>query len=292
MTPNLKSQVSVALEKHEADILEAWLKAQESAGDRRRDLVGDAELREQSRTFLRSFRKACQSDSTLDLRESNWSPVKDLLTDLGRTRATQGFSPSETAMFVLSLKQPLFSRLREDMIKSPEGLADSTWAANVILDRLALFTMEVYQKSREEVISRQQEEMLELSTPVVQLWDGILALPVIGILDSRRTQSVMEVLLQRIVDTESEVAIIDITGVPMVDTMTAQHLLKTITAARLMGAECIISGVRPQIAQTIVHLGVDLGDVVTKSTMAAALALALKRRHLIIKQRTAADTQG
>ena len=294
MTLNLKSQVATALEKHEAGLLEQWVKAQDLANDRRRDLVGDAELREQSRDFLRGFRKACQAGAGLELQDLHWGPVKQMLADLARTRATQGFTPSETAIFVFSLKQPLFDRLREDLSKSPEILTEATWAANRVLDNLGLYTTELYQKSREEVITRQQEEMLELSTPVVQLWDGILALPIIGTLDSRRTQSVMESLLQRIVETESEVAIIDITGVPTVDTLTAQHLLKTITAARLMGAECIISGVRPQIAQTIVHLGVDLGDVVTKSTMAAALALALKRRSLAIislARRDAAPTQ-
>lgn len=292
MPLNVKSHVSSALEKHEAGILEAWLKAQDAAQERRRDLVGDGELREQSGAFLRSFRKACQTDASLEIKEAHWAPVKDLLADLARNRASQGFSPSETAMFVFSLKQPLFGCLREDLLKNPDLLADTTWAVNLVLDRLGLYTTELHQKSREEVIARQQEEMLELSTPVVQLWEGILALPVIGTLDSRRTQSVMESLLQRIVDTESEVAIIDITGVPTVDTLTAQHLLKTITAARLMGAECIVSGVRPQIAQTIVHLGVDLGDVVTKSTMAAALALALQRRNLIIKERAATNPRA
>jgi len=140
-----------------------------------------------------------------------------------------------------------------------------------------LFTTEMYQRAREEVIARQQQDMLELSTPVVKLWDGVLALPMIGTLDSARTQVVMETLLQRIVETGSAVAILDITGVPTVDTLVAQHLLKTIAAARLMGADCIISGVRPQIAQTIVHLGVDLGNVITKATLADAFALALQR---------------
>ena len=179
-------------------------------------------------------------------------------------------------MFVFSLKKPLFSLLRRRLSADADALASETWAATEMLDRLGLLTTEAHQKAREEVIARQQEEMLELSTPVVKLWDGILALPMIGTLDSARTQIVMEALLQKIVETGSAVAIIDITGVPTVDTLTAQHLLKTVTAARLMGADCIISGIRPQIAQTIVHLGVDLGSVVTKATMADAFALALK----------------
>jgi rsbT co-antagonist protein RsbR len=141
---------------------------------------------------------------------------------------------------------------------------------------MAQFTMSTYQRTREEVIVRQQQELLELSTPVVKLWDGVLAVPMIGTLDSSRTQLVMESLLQRIVDTGSELAIIDITGVPTVDTLVAQHLLKTVTAIRLMGADCIISGVRPQIAQTIVHLGINLQGITTKATLADALSLAMK----------------
>ena len=194
-----------------------------------------------------------------------------MLANLSRSRGSQGFTPSETATFVFSLKKPLFARLRRECADGRRGAGRATWAATELLDRLGLYTTEVYQKAREEVIDRQQQEMLELSTPVVKLWDGILALPLIGTLDSARTQVVMEALLQRIVETGSEIAIIDITGVPTVDTLVAQHLLKTVTAARLMGADCIISGIRPQIAQTIVHLGVDLGDVTTKATLADAL---------------------
>jgi rsbT co-antagonist protein RsbR len=180
-------------------------------------------------------------------------------------------------MFVLSLKEPVFERLAKEAGDNAGLLASGLWQATVLLDRLALFTTEAYQQTRNEIIGRQQSELLELSTPVVQLWDGILALPLVGTLDSSRTQVVMESLLQRIVDTGSEIAIIDITGVPTVDTLVAQHLMKTIAATRLMGADCIISGIRPQIAQTIVHLGVDLGEVTTKATLADALAVALKR---------------
>jgi rsbT co-antagonist protein RsbR len=156
--------------------------------------------------------------------------------------------------------------------------------ATSLLDKLGLYIMENFQKSREELISRQQQEMMELSTPVVQLYDSILALPLIGTLDSARTQVVMENLLQRIVETGASIAIIDITGVPTVDTLVAQHLLKAVAAARLMGADCIISGIRPQIAQTIVHLGVELTDVATKATMAAAFALALDRQGFVVRR--------
>jgi rsbT co-antagonist protein RsbR len=208
--------------------------------------------------------------------------VRDILQRVSFTRAQQGFTPSETATFVLSLKKPLFEALRAAAGGDANFLAAETWNATELLDRLALFTTEIYMKAREELIARQSQDMLELSTPVVKLWDGVLALPMIGTLDSSRTQIVMENLLQRIVETGADVAILDITGVPTVDTLTAQHLIKTVTAARLMGAECIISGIRPQIAQTIVHLGVDLGDIVTKATLADAFKLALSRRGMVL----------
>ena len=188
-------------------------------------------------------------------------------------------------MFVFSLKQPLFDRFRQEVGKDSDALASELWTTTLLVDRLGLYTTESYQKAREEVIARQQQELLELSTPVVQLWDGVLALPLIGTLDSARTQVVMESLLQRIVETGATIAIIDITGVPTVDTLVAQHLLKTVSAARLMGADCIISGIRPQIAQTIVHLGVDLGDVTTKASLQSALAIALNRLGLTIVPR-------
>ena len=190
--------------------------------------------------------------------------------------------PIRTALFIFSLKKPIFSLLRKEIRSNPDALATETLVVSDLIDKLGLHTVKTFQKSREDVIIRQQEEMLELSTPVVKLWDGVLALPMIGTLDSARTQVVMESLLQRIVDTGAEIAIIDITGVPTVDTLVAQHLLKTVTAIRLMGADCIISGVRPQIAQTIVHLGVDLQGVITKATLADALSLALKRSGFVV----------
>jgi rsbT co-antagonist protein RsbR len=182
------------------------------------------------------------------------------------------------------LKEPIFALLRGEVGKDGDRLASEVWTATRLLDKLGLYTVEVFQKSREGIIQRQKEDMLELSTPVVQLWAGILALPLIGTLDSARTQVVMENLLQHIVTSGAEIAIIDITGVPTVDTLVAQHLLKTISAARLMGADCIISGIRPQIAQTMVHLGVEL-DVVSKSNMADALALALRRIGKVVVDR-------
>jgi rsbT co-antagonist protein RsbR len=282
MARNSGSRVVEILDKHERDLLTSWVDRQLTTSTMRRDLIQESELREQSREFLRRVRDAAARSGVEDVDVSGWEPVRELLRSLSTERARQGFTPSETATFTFSLKEPLFARLRQEIGQDVNALAEETWAANVLLDRLGLFTMEVYQQGREEVIARQTEEMLELSTPVVELWEGILALPLIGTLDSARTQVVMENLLQRIVDTGSTIAIIDITGVPTVDTLVAQHLLKTVAAARLMGADCIISGIRPQIAQTIVHLGVELQSVVTKATLADAFAVALQRRQLVV----------
>src|ERR671913_190166 len=280
-----KSKISDILQHHEEELLEAWVQEQLASYTRRPDLISDFELRQQSAEFLRAFRQASQSGDVIDIRNPQWDEVRENLTDLSRSRAQQGFTASETATFVFSLKQPLFARLRQEVEKNADTLAEENWAATVLLDHLGLFTTEVYQQSREAVIARQQQELMELSTPVVQLWKGILALPVIGTLDSARTQVVMESLLQTIVETGSSIAIIDITGVPVVDTLVAQHLLKTVAAARLMGADCIISGIRPQIAQTIVHLGVDISAVLKKPTLAAAFAIALTRLGLSVKKK-------
>jgi rsbT co-antagonist protein RsbR len=210
-----------------------------------------------------------------------------LLGSFSRSRALQGFTPSETATFIFSIKGPLFTLLRDELKGKPQQLADQTWLASKLLDKLGLCTAEVYAESREDIIKRQTQELLELSTPVVELWERILLLPLIGTLDSERSQTVMENLLNHIVKSGAEIAIIDITGVPTVDTLVAQHLIKTVSAARLMGADCIISGIRPQIAQTIVHLGLQLG-VVSKATMADAFALALKRTGQVVSSRAAA----
>lgn len=270
------SRIPQILKKHEVEILDSWIKEMASS-TRRGDLMRDDELRDQCRQLLYALTQATQNGNLTTVEGPNWEGTRDLLRDLSRARTQQGFTPTQIATYVLSLKKPVFAQLRTDLASDAQGLADETWTLSFIIDQLALFTTEVFQKTREEVIARQQQDMLELSTPVVKLWDRILALPLIGTLDSERTQIVMEALLQRIVETGSEVAIIDITGVPTVDTLVAQHLLKTVTAARLMGADCIISGIRPQTAQTIVHLGVNLSDVVTKATLADAFQLALKR---------------
>ncbi|WP_031230746.1 STAS domain-containing protein [Asticcacaulis sp. YBE204] len=266
---------------NEKALLDEWVKEQIGAFSRQ-GAIRETELRQQCETFLRLFVQAIRDGNTTDLRTPEWEAVLRFLSDVSSSRGEQGFSPSETATFVFSFKRPLFTALGKAHQDDGKALADAVWEATAILDRLGLHTMDVYLKTRETIIARQQEDMLELSTPVVSLAEGILALPVIGTLDSARTQVVMESLLQRIVETGSTQAIIDITGVPTVDTLVAQHLLKTVTAARLMGADCLISGIRPQIAQTIVHLGVELGNVTTKATLASAFAVALDRQGMKI----------
>ena len=268
------------------ELLNQWnerLAASGAAGDFRNKT---GELKGQTRDLLRLMTDATQSGQMDNIQSEAWKPVRSFLDQLSSDRARQGYSSSQTATFIFSLKEPLYTVMRRE-IADPVRFASALWEVNELIDKLGLLTMASFQETREQVIMRQQEEMLELSTPVVKLWDGILALPMIGTLDSARTQVVMESLLQRIVETGSAIAIIDITGVPTVDTLVAQHLLKTVTAIRLMGADCIISGVRPQIAQTIVHLGVNLQGISTKATLADALAVALDRTGRQITTRSA-----
>jgi rsbT co-antagonist protein RsbR len=269
---------------NEEAILGEWIALQKAAGPLGAGRINDAELRSQCREFLAAFAEGLRAGAGADLDDANYARAREVLSAVSRERATQGFSPSDTARFVFSLKEPLLERVRQTHAGDPQSLIADTWLMSQALDRLGLFTTEVYQRAREEVIIRQQQEIAELSTPVVKLWDGVLGLPLIGTLDSARTQVVMENLLQTIVDLEADIAIIDITGVPTVDTLVAQHLLKTIAAARLMGADCIISGIRPQIAQTMVHLGVEL-NVVSKATLADAFALALQRTGRMVVAR-------
>jgi rsbT co-antagonist protein RsbR len=256
-------------------LLADWTSEQVRAASRTGS-ISEHDLRAHGAVFLDALARALGS-GWHGVDSPGMSQVRDVLSEVSRTRAHQGFTPSETAMFVFSLKRPVYARLRSAVGNDAGAMADAAWTVSEVLDALGLFTTEVYQRGREEVIMRQQQDMLELSTPVVSLWHGILALPLIGTLDSARTQVVMETLLQRIVETGADIAIIDITGVPTVDTLTAQHLIKTVTAARLMGADCVISGIRPQIAQTIVHLGVDLAGITTKASLADAFRFALTR---------------
>jgi rsbT co-antagonist protein RsbR len=276
--------LSDVLQRNETTIVQRWIDSQLAAAGHRADRISRAEIAEQSRRFLSLLQQSVQTGSS-DIYSPAWTNARQLLDELSASRVHQGFSPSETATFIFSLKEVLFEALREIPAKDVGAIAVRLWETGSLLDKLGLYTTEVFQRSREQVIVRQQQALMELSTPVVTLWQGVLALPIIGTLDSARTQVVMESLLQRIVDSGASIAIIDITGVPTVDTLTAQHLLKTIAAARLMGADCIISGIRPQIAQTIVHLGVDRGTVITKATLADAFAIALRRLGLEVTTR-------
>jgi rsbT co-antagonist protein RsbR len=274
--PNKESVIAALIDKNQQALLRGWLAAQKRDNRSRETNAPTADVAEQ---FLRHLATGAAGGRFDDISTPEWAPARELLEDFSRARVSQGFSPTETATFVFSFKEPLFEVLQREA----DGLAQ-IWNITLLLDRLGLYTIECYSRTREEVIGRQQQELLELSTPVVELWDGILALPLIGTLDSARTQIVMENLLERIVASGAEIAIIDITGVPTVDTLVAQHLIKTISAARLMGADCILSGIRPQIAQTIVHLGLEL-NVVSKATMADALGLALRRTEKVIVDR-------
>jgi rsbT co-antagonist protein RsbR len=280
--PTEASTLPEVLAKYESDLIDEWVRLQLAELSSSAHGLQERQIRDESRDFLNSLRHALETTNGRYISSPEFSRVRDNLEAICTSRLNQGFSPSEVATFVFSLKHPLFNRLRRELHNDMEMFGERTWEATMLIDKLGLYVTEVYQKERNQVIARQQQEMMELSTPVVQLWDGVLALPLIGTLDSARTQVVMQNLLEAIVQTGAEIAIIDITGVPTVDTLVAQHLLKTIAAARLMGADCIVSGIRPQIAQTIIHLGVDLTNVITKATLADAFAIALRRSGMAV----------
>ncbi len=270
------SNLVCAIQKNRESILKEWLQGLRAV-IRRRDLIDDRELEIQTTEVFAAIVDVPSETTLENFTDVAWQPLKYLLANLSASRGSLGFTPSETAMFMLSLKPSLFTLVRQQHGNNADELFMDISIVNDFVDKLALHITDSYIHGRDQVILRQQGEMLELSTPVVTLWDGIVALPLIGTLDSARTQVVMESLLQAIVQTNSRFAIIDIIGVPIVDTLVAQHLLKTVTAARLMGAECILSGIRPQIAQTIVHLGINLQDVITRFRLADAFRLALER---------------
>lgn len=282
--PDLANSLTHVISRRESEIMNRWL--DNLAGSGKRSSVAEKqEVIRESREFMQALKAASESEQLDDINSRGWAVMRDLLSDISARRAKGGYSPSETATFIFSLKEPFFAAIQAELSNDPPALLASVRLLTSLIDKLGLYTIEVYQATREEVISRQQQELLELSTPVVRLWDNILALPLIGTLDSARTQIVMQNLLEAIVQTRSDYAIIDITGVPVVDTLVAQHLLKTVAAARLMGADCLISGIRPQIAQTIIHLGVDLSDVTTKATLADAFMVALGRGGNTISRR-------
>jgi len=274
--PVYASVDSELIRSHEQELLRLWLENLKSSGRSGDQRTKAAEVEQQAKEFLNLVIKGIQGGNLQDLQADNWAQLRAFLENFSRDRAQKGFTSDQTATFIFSFKKGLFDLLKKTA-KDADSLVAQLWTWTELIDSLGLHTFNAFQRTREEVIQRQHTDMLELSTPVIKLWDGVLALPMIGVLDSARTQVVMETLLQRIVETGSHIAILDITGVPTVDTLVAQHLMKTVTAIRLMGAECIVSGIRPQIAQTIVHLGVDLAGITTKANLADALALAMKR---------------
>jgi rsbT co-antagonist protein RsbR len=276
--------ISQLLQKKKKNILELWMKNQLSDEGLRDDLISNDELRAQSEELIESLIGNLSSANYNDINSDEWSPVIEILGGIAITRARQGFSPRETGNFVYSLKDALLETLASELKTDYETLYKESQKINKIMDNLGVVTFETFIKGREEVILRQTDEITEISTPVIRVWDGILALPIIGTLDSARTQVVMENLLQEIVETGSSIAILDISGVPADDSLVAQHLIKTVSATRLMGAECIISGIRPEIAQTVVHLGIDLSNIITKATLASALAYAFKVMRLEVRK--------
>ena len=237
-----------------------------------RGRLSHAELHRQIQELHRAVSGALAGGAA-DLDGEASAELRALLSELSSIRARQGFTATETATSVFALKDALLTVLGDS---ASDAVLRDYVAFSRFVDGMGLFTFDSYTRAREELIADQAEQLLELSTPVVKLWEGVVAVPLVGTLDSARAQVVMERLLQTLVDTGSPYAIIDITGVPAVDTQVAQHILKTVVAARLMGADCIISGIRPQIAQTIVALGIEFGDIATKSSLADALRHVLR----------------
>lgn len=266
----MKNEAIKILQRKKKNVFETWIKFQISDEGLREDLMSNEELRSQSEELINMLIDNFSDANIDDPTSPSFEPVIDILTSISISRAKQGFTPRETGTYVLSLKESILEILQQEL-KDPQELFMQSQKISKLIDSFGITTFETYLKEREEVILRQTDEITEISTPVIQVWDGILALPIIGTLDSARTQVVMENLLQKIVETGSSIAILDISGVPAVDSLVAQHLIKTVSATRLMGAECIISGIRPEIAQTVVHLGIDLSGVITKASLASAL---------------------
>lgn len=265
-------------------LLESWMKNQLGNDGLREDLVSNEDLRVTSEELVSALLQSLSQENLNKPGDSSFEPVLDILAGISMERAKQGFSPRETGLFVMSLKEALLELLQKESADDPKALYEESLKLGRIMDHFAINSFEVFIKGREEVILRQTDEMAEISTPVIRIWEGILALPIIGTLDSSRTQVIMEALLNEIVATGSSITILDISGVPAVDSLVAQHLIKTVSATRLMGAECIISGIRPEIAQTIVHLGINLSDIITKASLASALQYAFQVLNLQVKR--------
>lgn len=281
----MKYDLARLFQKKKKQINDLWIKNLLQDPNLREDLISNDELRTQSEELVNALTKSITNDSIADSSSDAFEIVHEILSGLSITRARQGFSPRETGTYVFSLKDALLEVLQQEIKNDPVQLYELSMQVSKLVDSFGITTFETFIKGREDVIFRQTNEITEISTPVIRVWDGILALPIIGTLDSARTQVVMENLLQEIVETGSGIAILDISGVPAVDSLVAQHLIKTVSATRLMGAECIISGIRPEIAQTVVHLGIDLSTIVTKSTLASALKYAFAMMSMEVRKK-------
>lgn len=282
----MKNEAVKIFQKKKGSILENWMNAQVADDGLREDLMSNEDLRAQSEELLSALVDNLTDSNIDDTASGDFDSIKDILASISISRAKQGYSPRETGLFILSLKDALLGTLSSE-IKDIDTLYRQSMVINKVVDTFVVHSFETFIKGREEVILRQTDEIAEISTPVIRVWDGILALPIIGTLDSSRTQIVMESLLQEIVDSGSSIAILDISGVPAVDSLVAQHLIKTVAATRLMGAECIISGIRPEIAQTVVHLGIDLSQIITKASLASALRTAFNIMQVeVVKKRS------
>ncbi|GAA3784499.1 STAS domain-containing protein [Flavobacterium ginsengiterrae] len=280
----MQNNVLGVLKEHENKLLTIWSQILLDSGS------GDGAMEEEeSKEFASLFLSALANSDEKYQDSQEFEKVEDLIVGIASSRGKRGFSPRENAQYLISFKEAA-SQILSELITDPALLYDANLKFNTILDNMMIMTFESFMKGREDVISRQVDEISEISTPVITVWDGIVALPIIGTLDSSRTQTVMENLLQQIVDTGSSIAILDISGVPAVDSLVAQHLIKTVSATRLMGAECIISGIRPEIAQTVVHLGIDLTGITTKASLASALQTAFDMLQLtVVKKRKIVD---
>lgn len=286
----MKVDISKLLQKKKKQILEQWMNNQLADESLREDLMSNEDLRVQSEELLDALVTSVNNRNIEDFQSSDFDSTVEILSGISITRARQGYSPRETGVYVFSLKDALLQVLQDEIKNDPMTLYTLSLKVSKLIDSFGVTTFETFIKGREEVILRQTDEIAEISTPVIRVWDGILALPIIGTLDSARTQVVMENLLQQIVESGSSIAILDISGVPAVDSLVAQHLIKTVSATRLMGAECIISGIRPEIAQTVVHLGIDLSNIVTKATLASALKYAFSMLQMEVRKATKEKT--
>ncbi|MCP2029648.1 rsbT co-antagonist protein RsbR [Flavobacterium sp. HSC-32F16] len=274
----MQNNLLSGLKEHENKLLKIWSQLLIEGGS-----DDGAVEEEESKEFASLFLNALVVSGDLKNSEE-FEKVEDIIVGIASSRGKRGFSPRENAQYLITFKQAA-SQILSELIKEPAKLYDANLQLNSILDNMTILTFEAFMRGREDVISRQVDEISEISTPVITVWEGVVALPIIGTLDSSRTQIVMENLLQQIVDTGSSIAILDISGVPAVDSLVAQHLIKTVSATRLMGAECIISGIRPEIAQTVVHLGIDLTGIITKASLASALKTAFDMLQLTVVKR-------